>query len=106
MEKNIEKLAAEGERLVILELESRYKNLRKVTGEFLEAKKMGHENMRIKPETCLAFGPFILPNPKTPKSNYREALEDYKLWAQHVNELGLSVGWCSINIESYEKELK
>ena len=102
----MEKLAAEGERLLMKELESRYKNMRKTADEFIEAKKKGLENTTIKPETCLAFGLFVLPNTRTPKSNYREALEDYKLWAQHVNELGLSVGWCSINIESYEKELK
>jgi hypothetical protein len=105
-EKNIEKLAQEGERLLIKELEDRYKNLRKMTDEFLTAKGKGLENTRIKPETYLAFGPFVLPNSRTPKSNYREALEDYKLWAEHVNNFGLSIVPFSIDVKSYEEVLK
>ena len=104
--KNVEKLAQEGERLLIKELESRYKNLRKITDEFLTAKEKGLENTRLKPEKYLAFGPFALPDSRTPKSNYREALDNYKLWAEHVNEFGLSRVPFTIDVKSYEEELK
>jgi len=87
-------------------MEKRYLHLRKKTEIFNDYKEKGQENTRLQPETMLMFGLIGIPNIRTPKSEYHEALEDYKLWAKHIGDFGLSVGWCSINIKSYEEVLK
>ena len=103
--KNIEKLAAEGERLLLEELENRYKNLRNITGEFLEAKGKGRQNIPLESGTYLAYGPFAVPKSITIKDKYREALENFLFWTNRVNEFGLSPNPWVIDIESYKEEL-
>ena len=101
-----EKLAEEGKRLLIKEMETRYLNLTKSAQKFLEAKKDGKEEKSIQTGKMIMFGPIGFDKSYTPKSNFREALDNYKAWAKHIEGFGLSVGWCGINVESYEEALK
>ena len=106
-EKNIEKLAEEGEKLLMNELESRYLKLTRAAYKFMNAKKTGTENTQpgINEKYCETRVEYLLKN-LTPKQKFNLAFEDYKRYAEHVKSFGLSISPFTIDLNSYEEALK